>query len=186
MKNRIELDVTLLARYATGDESAFLELYEHYAPLLQTWAIAMLDGFHRDDVDDIIQQVFSDFHARRRETIPYVQGYLHNLLHYRLINYRKTCLCQKRTPTRETHGYEVAIDDDPAIKSEQTEENRLLRSLVARLPERERNCIEQVYLAGRSRHEYAAEINTPVRTVTRWTSEGLARLREHYSCQSPN
>jgi RNA polymerase sigma factor (sigma-70 family) len=182
MKNRIELDVTLLARYAAGDEGAFLELYEHYAPLLQTWAIAIF-GVHRDDADDIIQQVFSDFHTRRHETIPYVRGYLHNLLYYRVTDHKRYTLRQRRSPIRETHGYEATIDDNPAEAVEQTEEYRLLRSLVARLPERERNCIE-AYMVGRSCRDYASELNTHVNNVKRWTREGLARLREHYSCQS--
>lgn len=186
MDSRIALDAELLIRYASGDISAFDALYEHYAPLLRTWTIAMLGGTHRNDVEDIIQQVFSDFHARRHETIPYVRGYLHNLLHYRLTNHVLACKRLKRTPIRETHGYEVAITDDPTVRAEQNETARLLRSLVSQLPERERNCVEQVHMAGRSCHELAAEINTHVNNVKRWTRQGLARLRRAYNRQCQN
>ena len=183
MKNeRNEIDLVLLSRYADGDEGAFYTLYEYYAPLLRNWAVAMFNGFHRDSVDDIVQEVFSDFHARRHEAIHHVQGYLHNSLHYRLVNYKIACMRQKRSPTRERRGYEAIIYNDPADQAEQNETARLLRDLVANLPERERLCVN-AYMAGYSCHEYAAKIRTHFNNVKRWTREGLTRLREHYSCQ---
>lgn len=183
MNNDTELD--LVASYATGDEGAFTTLYRHYAPLLRTWALFWLDGFHRDAVDDIVQQVFIDFHENRCEPIYCVQGYLRNLLNHRLNNYKQACMRQKRNPNREIHGYEVSVDNNPATQVEQAETARLLRSLVSQLPERERHCIEQVYLAGRSCRDYASELNTHVNNVRRWTQEGLNRLRE-YRCQHTN
>jgi len=175
-----ELDIKLLARYATGDESAFLALYEHYAPLLRIWAAALKS--HHDDIEDIVQQVFSDFHTHRHETIPYLHGYLHNLLHYRVTDHIRYVLRLRRNPGRETHGYDFAIDDDPARLVGQTETTKLLRSLVAQLPDRERNCVEQVHLMGRSCRDYANELNTHVNNVKRWTRKGLARLRD-YRCK---
>jgi len=182
MNERIELDATLVARYVAGDESAFVALYEHYTPLLRTWATSWLGGCHRDDIDDIVQHVFIDFHEGR-DAVYSVRGHLRNALRRHLIDYKRYILRQRRNPTRETHGYEVTDNVDPATQVEQDEANKLLRSLVARLPERERNCIEQVHLAGRSCHDYAKELNTHVNNVKRWTNEGLERLREYYHCQ---
>lgn len=173
MKERNELDTVLLTRYAAGDKSAFDALYAYYAPLLRTWAVATLEQQNCGYAADIVQQVFNDLHAGRHKKIPYLRGHLHNLLHDVIANHKKYAVRQKRDPTREIRDYDVAVDDN------QVERNELL-SLVNRLPERERNCILQVYLAGRSCHEYATEINTHFNNVIRWTRKGVKQLRAYY------
>jgi RNA polymerase sigma-70 factor (ECF subfamily) len=184
MDNRTEIDLTLLARYAAGDMDAFNALYEHYAPRLRERAITILNGCAPNDVDDIVQQTFGDFHMRRHKTILCVSGYLYNALQFRIARYRRFVAQQRRSPTRETPGCEVVIDDDPMVRAEKNETAQLLRSLVAELPEQERLCVEQVHMAGRSCRDYAAEINTHVNNVKRWTARGLARLRRAYNhCQ---
>ena len=167
--DRQAVDLALLAKYRDGDEDAFRVLYDYYAPRLQ--AKVRLNGYV--NAEDIVQQVFCDFHAHRGREIHNVCGYLYNLLHHRTVDYIRYALSPCRNPACETRMVELPVNDNEVEKRDSIQH---LQNLIDKLPPHERGCLRARAL-GYSYTEYAAEIQMTVDTVKSWTHSGLERLK---------
>lgn len=64
----VRTDEELMADYRAGDRSAFRELYDRYAPVLERTMLR--DLWHPEEARDLVQQTFLQLHRARHDFDP--------------------------------------------------------------------------------------------------------------------
>jgi RNA polymerase sigma-70 factor (ECF subfamily) len=107
-------DDELLVAYQDGDEFAFNEIYSRYAKEVSMVVKMQIRGTARNDIEDIVQQVFLEFHKRRNDfgAENNVKAWLKIVAYNRAVDY-----IRHKTATKRGGGrYE-----DPVIIEQLTE-----------------------------------------------------------------
>ena len=127
----------LLAALAAGDEEAFEKVHQRFAAKLFWAALRMLD--HRQDAEDVVQQVFADFiRAKAKWTeVNDLSAYLFSSLRHAAY---KTATRRRRQPIANTELAEDAAVMTSGCLIESPRNERLVRCL-ARLPLKQREII---------------------------------------------
>ena len=113
-------DEILIARLKEGDESAFANLYDKYAPIVRATAYSKLNSIQC--AQEIVQDIFLDLWERRSSlNISCLPGYLSVAVKYKVINY-----IHKQVRVRKHTNWYLAFEK---ITSEDTMESVELNSL---------------------------------------------------------
>jgi RNA polymerase sigma-70 factor (ECF subfamily) len=168
-------DAELLARVASGDDSAFAALYDRYAAAAYGIARRVL----RDDrlAEDAVQEAFL---AAWRTAGRYdgsrasVRAWLVTLTHRRAVDLVRRQERRRACPLPEEEQLGCGHD---AEGRDVVERDRVVRAL-RELPDHERMVLELAYYEGLSQSEIAHALATPLGTVKSRTFSALARLRE--------
>ncbi len=168
-------DCTLVRRIAAGDEEALRALYAAYGQRLYAYALRITgDPFTAEDaLQDTLVAVWrgaSRFRAEGR-VIAWLLGIVHRKGLNALRGRPHAALDAEDAP--EPAATDPALDEQAAA----SEQGRLLRAELARLPLEQRTALELVFYQGLTLAEVAEVCGCPVGTVKSRLSYAKARLR---------
>ena len=171
-------DARLRDRLAFGDESAFMDMYGQYSPLVYTIAVRVTRDVRA--AEDVTQEVFLTIWQRPFSFDPAkgsLRAWLAMIAHRRAVDlvrreeaHRRRQWDARATAVESTHGDpvgELVSDADTAQRVE-----RAVRALPAPL----RHAITLAYFHGRTYREVATELGLPEGTAKARLREGLRRL----------
>ncbi|MEI3797751.1 RNA polymerase sigma-70 factor, ECF subfamily [Chitinophaga ginsengisegetis] len=168
----------------SGDTKAFELLYRATVISLSNQAFRILKD--REQVKDIIQDIFTSLYLRRDE-LPgdvNISGYLNNAVKYKVSNQLRNKLLKEnhhQVLIRQAHQQEVV----QPVQLEQHElKNRIARSINT-LPQKCKEVFMLNYYGNMSYKTIAQEMGISVKTVEKHMSKALQVLRrelkeEHY------
>ena len=189
-------DQALMARYQQDfSGAAFAAIHERFEPQLRQLVARRLQGpaaAFQDQVEDLVQQTFLNFH-RRRETFPrgtLLQPLLFRIAENAVKNYLAAQMAAKRD-YRMTRQLSAVMDreecedqhdrgcPDPRERLLRAVEdaNQGLRELMEFLPAKQHTAL-RLKIDGYTDEEVAEIMGTTLSTAKWWIKDGKARLRE--------
>jgi RNA polymerase sigma factor (sigma-70 family) len=181
MSARNESAEALLAHYRqANDEDAFKTLYDRFSPELRVFIARHVEGRLAANVDDILQQVFLELHARRQR---YPHGTRVRPLLYKIAE--RQCNMHLRQAEARKRDYRLTCylegnqdTSDPAADPARHELRMLVAELLDTLPSEEAEVLRLVKLEGHSVPSAAAKLGWTV-TKAEWRlREAIRRLKE--------
>jgi RNA polymerase sigma-70 factor (ECF subfamily) len=175
----LEIEAGLLLSVATGDQSAFAELYDRMQPRVLGLAIRILrDVGHAEEV---AQEVFLDVWqcaSNYDGSKGSATGWILRKTHSRSVDRVRSAQARKvreaRIGLRDLHEPTDDIMDTISLR---IESKRVERALGA-LPEAQRQAVALAHLGGYSHSEVSEILKVPVGTVKTRIRAGIGRLRE--------
>jgi RNA polymerase sigma-70 factor, ECF subfamily len=176
-------DITeLLGRVATGDQVAFVALYD--ATSAKLYGIILRILRRRDIADEVLQEVYvkiwdraADFDPSRASPITWMSTIARNRA---LDETRKAKpLSIEETP----QALNVPSSDPHPLEAlERSQDVAALMACLDRLDPQRREIVMLAYLNGSSREELSQKFGHPVATIKTWLHRSLAQLK---ACLSP-
>jgi len=161
-----------MERYASGDDSAFTDLYDLLTPRLHAYLLRQTRDAAR--AEDLLQQTMLQLHSTRGR---FMMG--GEVFAWAFAIARRLLINSYRRRQREVRGREVQLAETPAFPAPADEvlhSKRLSRTVereLSRLPERQRVAIELMKKDGLSLREVAEVLGTTSNAV---------KLRVHRAC----
>lgn len=177
-------DRQLVARMATGDESALAQLYDRHART--AYAIAFAITRERADAEEAVADAFNQVWrnaAQYEADRGSVAAWLATMTRTRALDVLRARGRRLRALERAAHLDEtglatpVAAADAPDRAPERDEARRLVTSSLAELPLPQRRVVELAYFNGLTQSEIAAELQEPLGTVKTRMRAALEKLR---------
>ncbi|HEU5000674.1 MAG TPA: ECF RNA polymerase sigma factor SigK [Lapillicoccus sp.] len=169
----------LLRRAATGDESAFAELYDAVSARL----FGLVRRVVRDPAqsEEVTQEVFLEiwrtstrFDADRGSAL----GWMMTIAHRKAVDRVRSAAAAGR----RDHGYHEAnqdVDYDSTAEAAQASlEAERVRKALQTLTPAQRSALELAYFGGYTHTEVAAMLDLPLGTAKTRIRDGLIRLRD--------
>jgi RNA polymerase sigma-70 factor (ECF subfamily) len=167
-------DGDLIQRAATGDRSAFEDLYRRYARPVFGLALRRLGD--RGRAEDAVQETFTSvwrsaatYRPERGPGAPWIYAVARNAIVDR---------ARARTELPSDIPDEPSADAGPPDRAEQSWVAWRVHRALEELPEREREVIALAYWSGLSQSEVAEFLDIPLGTVKTRTRAALGRLSE--------
>jgi RNA polymerase sigma-70 factor, ECF subfamily len=167
-------DGDLIQRAATGDRSAFEDLYRRYARPVFGLALRRLGD--RGRAEDAVQETFTSvwrsaatYRPERGPGAPWIYAVARNAIVDR---------ARARTELPADIPDEPSADAGPPDRAEQSWVAWRVHRALEELPEREREVIALAYWSGLSQSEVAEFLDIPLGTVKTRTRAALGRLSE--------
>jgi RNA polymerase sigma-70 factor (ECF subfamily) len=167
-------DSELIQRAATGDRSAFDDLYRRYARPVFGLALRRLGD--RGRAEDAVQETFASiwrsaasYRPERGPGAPWLYAVARNAIVDR---------ARARVDVPAEVPDEAAAEPGPADRAEQSWVAWRVHRALEELPEREREVIALAYWSGLSQSEVAEFLGIPLGTVKTRTRSALTRLSE--------
>ena len=173
-------DQHAVRRIADGDADAIAELYDRHARRVYSLALRILGD--APEAEDVVQEVFLQAWrqaSRYTATRGVVAAWLQTLTRSRAIDRLRA-----RRPYADAAGGDraatEAVDSGPPIDWQflSSEQTRLVRAALERLPLLQRVAIELAYFEGLTHAEIAARLEEPLGTIKTRIRAGLMKLRE--------
>lgn len=167
-------DVDLLRRVAAGDEVAFAELYDLYAPPIYNYLLRLIN--EPGVAEEILQEVFLAMWrgARRFREEAKVKTWLLRIAHHQAVSW----LRRERTVLWSDDDFDRNTDDsieDDLARHWQIDQ---VRGALNQLPPKQRAVIELTFVHGLSYTEIAQVMNCPIGTVKSRMSYALRRMSD--------
>jgi RNA polymerase sigma-70 factor (ECF subfamily) len=171
---RVTSDGDLIQRAATGDRSAFEDLYRRYARPVFGLALRRLGD--RGRAEDAVQETFASvwrsagsYRPDRGPGAPWLYAVARNAIVDR---------ARSRSEIPADIPDEASTDAGPPDQAEQNWVAWRVHRSLEELPEREREVISLAYWSGLSQSEVAEFLGIPLGTVKTRTRAALMRLSE--------
>lgn len=172
-------DLELLQAVTTGDNAAFMALYDRYNRIAFGLAYRILGnaGAAEEAVQDAFMQVWTRAATFQDRGEGSVRSWLLAIVHHRAIDtHRRSARHSQRTVNLDDHLElralgEVWDDVDQKLTAEE------LRTALDSLPRDQRQTIELAYFGGLSQSEIAQQEAMPLGTVKGRMRLGLSKLR---------
>ena len=170
MAEEAQLRAWLLAGQA-GDEASHRAFLTEAAALLRGYFRNRLRNA-REDAEDLVQETLVALHTRRDSYDPSypVTAWMYAIARYRLIDL---------TRRRKVRGQQIPVEDaglSLAADYEASDARRDLATLMARLPQKQRDAIRLVKLQEKSVKEAAAELGLSESDIKISIHRGLKAL----------
>ena len=171
-------DVQLLKAVARGDEEALAQLYDQYRVILFGLLMRILND--REEAEDVLQEVFIQVWRRARDFDenrgkPFT--WLVTLARSRGIDRLRSLGARERVAVAATReGSEES--SDAASDAFRSEQQQLVRSALAQLPEEQKRPLVLAYFDGLTQTEIAEKLGAPLGTVKTRMRTGMGKLRE--------
>lgn len=170
----VTTDGELIQRAATGDQTAFEDLYKRYARSVFGLALRRLGD--RGRAEDAVQETFasiwrsaSSYRPERGPGAPWLYAVARNAIIDRT---------RARTETPAEIPDEPSADPTPLDRAEQSWVAWRVHRALEELPEREREVIALAYWSGLSQSEVAEFLGVPLGTVKTRTRAALSHLAD--------
>lgn len=170
----VKSDGDLIQRAATGDRSAFEDLYHRYARPVFGLALRRLGD--RGRAEDAVQETFASiwrsaasYRPDRGPGAPWLYAVARNAIVDR---------ARPRTDIPSDIPDEAAAEAGPGDRAEQSWVAWRVHRALEELPEREREVLTLAYWSGLSQSEVAEFLGIPLGTVKTRTRTALATLSE--------
>jgi len=166
----------LMVSYQQGDFGAATSLISHISPQLHRFFLAQSGS--RPDADDLLQETWLRIHKVRhtyRPGEPVLPWFYAIARHVRVDHYRKsirTAVGEQRLEAMSTETSSVPGESDHVHR---------LQSLLASLPESQREVIEMLKVSGMSLEEVARATSSSVGSVKQKVHRAYKKLRETIS-----
>ena len=175
-------DWNALAKRAINDEEAFVELYNHFFPIV--YRNIYIKTQNEELADEIIGTVFwKTFNNLERfdERLASFQTWLLRITQNEIITYYRS---QKQKVDNETEmDEEVEFRADERLEPEQEllreEQNQQLKAAIQKLNERERQVITLRYYLDMSMEDIAAKLNLTSGNVRVILNRARAKLKKY-------
>ena len=179
-----ELD--LIRRVATGDQQAFLSLYDSYAP--RVYALSLRILAEPMLAEEATQDTFIKFWGRARQYLPERGSFgvwlltiaRRTSLDRLRLEGRRPLLSDGRDPDTVWHGLADGTHDAAEARWQS------LHFAVQGLPEEQRLVIDLAYYRGLSHSAIAAELGWPLGTVKTRIRAAMQALRHIWSEEDPD
>ena len=169
----------LMTRYQQGDFAAATALIDRLSPQLHRFFV--VQSTCRGDADDLLQETWLRIHSVRhtyRSGEPLLPWLYAIARHIRIDHFRKTI----RTATREQRLEEMP---EVAAAIGDTGDAPDLQTMLAPLPESQREVIEMMKIAGMSLEEVARATSSTVGSVKQKAHRAYEKLRERLNGMRP-
>jgi RNA polymerase sigma-70 factor (ECF subfamily) len=163
----------LMARYQQGDFGAATALIDHISPQLHRFFVVQFAS--RADADDLLQETWLRIHKVRhtyRPGEPVLPWFYAIARHVRVDHYRRAVRTRAREQTLEQIAKSASASWDEPVHDD------TLATLLAPLPESQREVIEMLKVAGMSLEEVARATSTSVGSVKQKVHRAYKKLRE--------
>ncbi|MGV3762021.1 RNA polymerase sigma factor [Parapedobacter sp.] len=170
-------DSELIGFILDDDHRAYLEVYERYSPRLYFHACRRVGN--RDDVKDLLQDVFSALWHNRHALSPEssLGGYLYATLRYRTIK----LIAQKKAAAGYAEAVAAGDLPDPVHADHRVRENelgQLIEEEIVQLPPKMQEVFRMSRQHYRSHKEIADELGLSEMTVKKHVNNALKVLRQ--------
>jgi RNA polymerase sigma-70 factor (ECF subfamily) len=179
-------DRALVARIASGDESALAALYDRWVGVVHALALRIVGD--ADDADDVVEETFWQV-WRRATSYEETRGGVSTWL---LIIARARALDRRRSSERRRVDRVDEIPEpgdqaaewgrtpapDPAAAAEASDRRAIVVAALAQLPAEQRETLELAYFGGLSQSEIADQTGQPLGTVKTRMRLAMQKLRE--------
>jgi RNA polymerase sigma-70 factor (ECF subfamily) len=179
-------DLDLLARMKAGDQDAFAQFYDRFAPGLFSMIFAILRD--QKESEDVLQDAFVQMWKRLATFDPTRS----NLFTWAVMISRHKAIDRLRARNRQTRlveavveTKEVATQPGRAETSLPQDERDRVRRALAQLNDGQREAIDLAFFAGLTQSEIAEKLGAPLGTVKARIRRGLLALRDHLAGFSP-
>ena len=168
-----------MERYASGDETAFAELYDALAPRLLGFVRRQI---HDDDLaEDLVQQTFLHMHQARGQFIrgSEVVPWAFTIARHLVCDWLRRRRTERRASDRDEDGADERTSAEPsadAVLHVRQVADRLEQE-ISRLPESQRLAFELLKQDGLSLGEAAAVLGTTVTAVKLRAHRAYVALR---------
>ena len=167
--------MAVLRRVLAGDRLALAQVSRLVNGFLAGWNAYDF----RDEWEDLVQEVISAatlaLRAGRLREPQAAVGFLRSTARFKYLDRLRSHLGQRRgerLPWAEiVEARERALEAGAEVRED-------LRRALARIPEKKRDAVVAVYVAGLTYEEAARTSGTPLGTFKRYLRDGLAQLRE--------
>ncbi len=167
-------DAELLRQVATGNEAAFAELYDLYAPSVYNYLLRLVN--EPAVAEEILQEVFlamwQGAHRFREEAK--VKTWLLRIAHHQAVSWLRRARAAAWT-NEELEDHEHDPIEEHLARSWQIDQ---VRAALACLTPNHRAVIELTFVQGLSYAEIAEVLNCPIGTVKSRMSYALRRLND--------
>jgi RNA polymerase sigma-70 factor (ECF subfamily) len=159
-----------------GDEKAFTAIYHRYKAVLYLHAFRRLQ--HKEEVKDIIHELFSTLWLKREEIqiTGQLAGYLYTAVRNRVLD----CIARKQTESDYIRAFQQFIDEGEALTDHRVREQQLAAVIeheIANLPPKMREVFELSRKAHLSHREIAERLDLSELTVKKHVNNALKILR---------
>jgi len=174
----LEIEAGLLASVASGDQTAFGELYDRMQPRVLGLAIRILrDVGHAEEVaQEVFLEVWqcaSNYDGSKGSATGWILRKTHSRSVDRVRSAQARKVREARIGLRDLHE---PSDDITETISLRIDSKRVERALSA-LPEAQRQAVALAHLSGYSHSEVSEILKVPVGTVKTRIRAGIGRLR---------
>lgn len=166
------------------DEAAFAEVFDHFAPLIKGFCQGNLSFLAADAADELVQEVLfkvwqrsTDFDPSRASASTWIFTITRNA---RIDYLRKHTKHETQDQLLETEDiWDEDTDNQPFVYLQKNREEREVESYLKSIPSEQSQCLEKVYIEGKSHAEIAEELGLPLGTVKSRVRLGLKKLQSH-------
>ena len=174
---RMDEDIDLMVRTREGDRSAYEKVYRRYVGIVASF-LARHNG-HRHTCEDLTQEVFARVwqHRNRYQPLAPVKNYLLGVAANVLREDRAKSHKIVPLGTGDPNTLADTRRFSPPSQAQSAEQFAAIRTLMTSLPNRQRQAVELVYLAGLSPGEAAQRLGCSRRTLYSQLCAARERVR---------
>jgi len=168
-------DEELMVEYQIGDESAFQEIYSRHVKSLTAYITSQYFYILREDIEDVIQQVFMDFHTQR-DRFPKrmkVKPWLRAIARNKVISHLRfeSAKCRNKVGIMSSDACQAP--NDPGVEAIYRETMCQFDGWLKTKPEN-----WQTMLEPGTAEEVAEKTGVSITSIRHFTREGLAKIKE--------
>jgi len=172
-------DINLMIKVREGDRSAYGQICTRDYPTVLSFFLSRHRG-QKHECEDMAQEVFTRIWQQRADYRPlapvkyYLVGVAANVLRESHARMRSRV---RASALRSAESPSDAQQSSPEMLVESNEQTQAVLDLLVRLPTRQRQSLELVYLAGLSSQEAALRLGCSSRTIRVNCHRGIKKLR---------
>ncbi len=173
----------LLEQFAqTKNEATFAELHAHFTPLIRNFLQAKAGSFAHDSAEELAQEVMMKVWLKAGSFDPSkaaASTWIFTLARNARIDYiRKHARHNENTETLTTE--DIFDEDEPNQPFTYLHQNRnelKVKQLLSSIPIEQSQCLQKMYIEGKSHSEISLELGLPLGTVKSRVRLALKRLQ---------
>lgn len=170
----------------TRDEATFAQLHAHFAPLIRGFLQSKGGDFAYDAAEELSQEVMMKVWLKAKfydASKAAASTWIFTLARNARIDYiRKHARHNENTETLTT---EDIFDEDepnqPFTYLHQNREEKQVKDMLASIPPEQSQCLQKMYMEGKSHSEISNELGLPLGTVKSRVRLALKRLQANLS-----
>lgn len=169
----------------TRDEATFSLLHAHFSPLIRNFFMAKGGMMSRDTIEELVQEVMmkvwfkaDSFDSTKAAASTWIFTLARNI---RIDYLRKAIRHDSKTePLTTDEIWEEDGVNQPFVYLHQSRTESLMRNMLRELPLEQSECLQKVYIEGKSHSEISDELSLPLGTVKSRVRLGIRRLQANF------